>query len=179
MRILVAWLGLLALTQMCPANDNDRPDLKSLYDTRRWFELRDSVAKGAAPVFYQGAVACAFNDLRRCEKKLAHVIESAPHSDNAIEAHRLLAAAYFRQGKHREALTHVDDLLALRPEDSDVRDDRPLLAALRDFADQRVLRRGPIRLELHDAGLPISINGVPGTYWFDTSGSVCLERIGC
>jgi predicted aspartyl protease len=168
MRILVAWLALLALTQMCPAADNDRPDLKSLYDARRWFELRDSVAKGAAPVFYQGAVACAFNDLRRCEKKLAHVIKSAPHSDNAIEAHRLLAAAYFRQGKYREALAHVDALLALRPEDSDVRDDRPLLAALRDFADQRVMRRGSIRLELHDAGLPISINGVPGTYWFDT-----------
>ena len=179
MRILVACLVLLALTQICLAADNDRPDLKSLYDAHRWFELRESLAKGTAPAFYRGAVACAFNDLHRCERELKPVIKSPLKFDEAIEAHRLLAAAYFRQGKHREALTHVDDLLALRPEDSDVRDDRPLLAALRDFADQRVLRRGPIRLELHDAGLPISINGVPGTYWFDTSGSVCLERIGC
>ncbi len=74
MRILVAGLVLLALTQTCPATDNDTPDLKSLYDSQRWFELRDSLAKSTAPVFYQGAVACAFNDLHRCEKKLALVI---------------------------------------------------------------------------------------------------------
>jgi hypothetical protein len=102
MRILVACLMLLSLTRTCLAADNDRPDLKSLYDAHRWFELRDSVAKDTAPVFYQGAVT-AFNDLPRCEKKLAPVIKSFPQSDGAIEAHRLLASAYMRQGKYREA----------------------------------------------------------------------------
>src|ERR1700677_275311 len=168
MRSIVACLVLLALTPGRLAADNDRPDLKALYDAHRWFELRESVVKGTAPVFYQAAAACAFNDLPRCEKKLAHLIKSAARTDDAIEAHRLLAASYFRQGKYREALTHVDALLALRPQDSDVRDDRPVLAALHNFGDQRVVQRASSSLQLQDAGLPIVINGVPGTYWFDT-----------
>jgi hypothetical protein len=145
--------------------------LKSLYESHRWFELRDSVQKGAAPSFYKGAVACAFNDLRKCERGLAKVIKSEPKSENAIEAHRLLAAAYSRTGKYREALTHVDAILAVRPDDSDVKDDRPILAALRDSADQSVVRRASTTLELQDA-LPIEINGVQGTYWFDTGADV-------
>src|ERR1700685_628056 len=161
MRSIVACLVLLALTPGRLAADNDRPDLKSLYDAHRWFELRDSVPKGtAAPIFYQGAVACAFNDLHRCEKKLTPVIKSFPQSDDAIEAHRLLAAAYMRQGKYREAFAQVTALLAVRPGDSDARDDLPLLAALREFPDQKVVRRRSTTLRLQDAGLPISINGV-------------------
>jgi hypothetical protein len=175
MRILVACLVLLALTQTCPASDHDTPYLRSLYDSHRWFELRDSVAKGTAPVFYQGAVACAFNDLHRCEKKLALVIKSFPQSGDAIEAHRLLASAYMRQGKYREALAQVTALLALRPGDSDARDDLPLLAALREFPDQEAVRRGSTTLRLQDAGLPISINGVQATYWFDTGGDVSVR----
>src|SRR3982074_2108585 len=139
---------------------NDRPDLKSLYDAHRWFELRDSVAKGTTSVFYQGAVACAFNDLHRCKKKLASVNKSFPHSDDAIEAHRLLASAYMRQGKYREAFAEVTALLALRPGDSDARDELPLPAALPAFPDQEAVRRGSTTLRLQDAGLPISINGV-------------------
>ncbi len=174
MRILVACLVSLAPTQMCIAADNDRPDLKSLYDAHQWFELRDSVSRGAAPVFYQGAVACAFNDLHRCEKKLAPVIKSPRQSGDAIEAHRLLASAYLRQGKYREALAQVNALLALSPGDSDVRDDRPLLAALNEFPDQKVVSRSFTTLELQDAGLPILINGNQATYWFDTGADLSV-----
>ena len=173
MRILVAWLALLALTQTCPAADNDRPDLKSLYDARRWFDLREAVTKGA-PVFYQGAVACAFNDLHRCEKKLRAAIKSGPQSDEALEAHRTLASAYLRQGKYREALAQVDAVLALRPGDSDAGNVRPLLATLSEFPDQEVMRRPSTALKLHDEGLPISINGVQATYWFDTGANVSI-----
>jgi predicted aspartyl protease len=151
------------------AEPHESANLKSLYESRRWFELRDAVAKQpTVPLFYQGAVACAFNDLRDCERKMAAVIKSRPGSDDAIEAHRLLAAAYFRQGKYRKALVQVDDVLAIRPDDPDLRNDRPLLAALHDFPDQRVIRRHHTTLELQDAGLPISLNGVQGAYWFDT-----------
>jgi tetratricopeptide (TPR) repeat protein len=169
---VVAWFLLLALIPVCLAADNNRSDLKALYDAHRWFDLRDSVAKGSAPVFYQGAVACAFNDLRACEKKLAKVIKSEPQSESATEAHRLLAAAYFRLGRYHEALTHVDAILSVHPGDSDVKNDHPLLAALRDYADQTVMRRASTTVELQDAGLPIEINGVHGTYWFDTGADV-------
>jgi Aspartyl protease len=119
-------------------------------------------------VFYQGVVAGAFNDLHRCEKKLTTVIKSRPQSDEAMQAHRLLATAYLRQGKYREALAQVDALLALRPGDSSLGDAPPLLAALRGFPDHEVVRRRSTALELQDAGLPFSINGVQVRCWFDT-----------
>jgi hypothetical protein len=121
-------------------------------------------------------VACAFNDLRRCEKKLGAVIKSRPQSDDAIEAHKLLASAYLRQGKYREALAQVNAVLALRPRDSDAQgDDLSLLAALRGSPDQEVVRRRSALLEPRD-GLPISINGVQATYWFDTGAYVSALR---
>jgi hypothetical protein len=184
MRILVACLVLLTLTPTCLAAGDDSPDLKSIYANRRWFELRDSVAKGAAPVFYQGAVACSFNDLRRCEKKLGAVIKSHPQSDDAIEAHRLLASAYLRQGKYREALLQVNAVLALRPGDADAKDAHPLLTSLGEFPDQEVARTGVTAVELQDGGLSFAINGVQATYWFDTGASVSIlseseaERVG-
>lgn len=174
MRVLVAWLALLALTQTYPAADDDRPDLKSLYDARRWFELRDSVAKGAAPDFYHGAVACSFNDMHRCERKLGAVVKSRPRSDEAVEAHRVLASAYLRQGKYREALAQVDAVLTLRPRDSDAGNVRPLLATLSESPNQEVVRRPSTTLRLHDEGLPISINSVQGTYWFDTGANYSI-----
>src|ERR1700722_6631030 len=172
MRILVACLVLLALTQICLAADNDRPDLKSLYDAHRWFELRESLAKGTAPAFYRGAVACAFNDLHRCERELKPVIKSPLKFDEAIEAHRLLASAYLRRGKYRKALTETDAVLALKPGDSGVLADRPLLAILSEFPEQEVGRRRVTGLQLQEAGLPISVNGVQATYWFDTGANV-------
>src|SRR6202035_200795 len=115
-----------------------------------------------------------FNDLHRCEKNLARVIRSFRRSDDAIEAHRLLASAYLRHGKNRKALAPGEPVLALRPGDSDARDDRRLLATLSKFPDQEVVRRRLTTLELHDAGLPISINGVSATYWFDTGADVSV-----
>ena len=162
---------LLVLPSLCVGGNSDA-SLKSLYDAHRWFELRDSVARNSASWFYQGVVACAFNDLHRCEKKLGALIKSRPQSDEAVEAHQLLESAYLRQGKYREALVEVDAVLALRPGDSDVGDDRPMLAALSEYPDQQVVRRRPTTLKLHDAGLRISINGVQATYWFDTGANV-------
>ena len=167
-----------ALAPLCLVATDATPDddrtLKSLYDTHRWFELRDFVANRTTPLFYQGAVACAFNDLQRCNEKLKFVINSDPQSDKAVEAHRLLASAYFRQGKYREALTNVDAVLALRPEDSDAGDERPFLAALGGFPDLAVTRRRLTTLQLQEAGLPFSISGVTATYWFDTGADISV-----
>jgi predicted aspartyl protease len=164
----------LLLAPLCFGARNDEPNPKSLYDAHRWFELRDLVAKTAAHVFYQGAVACAFNDLQNCEKELGAVIKSQPRSDEAVEAHRLLGSTYFRLGKYREALVQVDGVLALRPGDSDAKDDRPILVALSEFPDQEVSRKHSTTLKLQDAGLPFSISGVPATYWFDTGADVSV-----
>ena len=146
----------------------------SLYDARRWFELREVVAKGGASRFYQGAVACAFNDLHQCEKKLKSVIKSQPRSDEAFHAHEILASAYLREGKYRRALAHVDALLALQPEDSDAQNTRPLLATLSEFPDQQMTKRASTTLKLEENGLPLSIHGERATYWFDTGANLSI-----
>jgi predicted aspartyl protease len=173
MRTLAA-ICIFLFVQPCFAAVPDRPDLRALYDARRWFELRDAVAKGGAPVFYQGVVACAFNDLRRCEKKMGAVIRSNSNSDEVIKAHKHLASAYLTHGKNREALAQIDVVLTLKPDESDARNVRPLLAALSEFPDQEVARRASTTLDLQEAGLPITINGVQATYWFDTGANYSL-----
>jgi predicted aspartyl protease len=45
---------------------------------------------------------------------------------------------------------------------------RPLFAMLSEFPDQQTVHRASSTLDLQDAGLPISINGKPAVYWFDT-----------
>ncbi len=169
------WAGLcfLLVSPIC-FGESGNASLKSLYDGRRWFELRDSVEKGGAPVFYQGVVACAFNDSRRCEKKLAAVIRTQPKSEEAIEAHRRLASLYLTHGKYREALAQVDAVLLLRPDDSDARDVHPLLATLSQFPDQEMAHRAATTLELQEGGLPFSIHGVQATYWFDTGANFSI-----
>ncbi|HTS37062.1 MAG TPA: pepsin/retropepsin-like aspartic protease family protein [Candidatus Solibacter sp.] len=151
----------------------DDATLKALYDNHRWFELRELISKQKAPIFYQGVVACAFNDLRRCEKILARVWRAAPTSEESMEARRTLASAYFTHGKYRRALAEVDAILKIKPADSDAVSGRPVLGVLAEYPDQEIARRH-VTVKLHDGGLPFSINGVQATYWFDTGAELSV-----
>lgn len=172
-RLLLALCALLSVSIGAHGAD---ADLKSLYDGHRWFELRDSIEKSGGSAFYQGAVACAFNDLLRCEKTLRTVFNSTPRSDEAVEAHRILASAYFTHGKYKKALAQVDAILALRPKDSDALSDRPVFAVLAQSPDQEFVGRHTT-VKLADGGLPFSINGVQATYWFDTGAELSVMTV--
>ena len=163
----------ILLASLCFGAQKDDTNLKSLYDSHQWFELRDSVSKGGASAFYQGAVACAFNDVRGCERRFRDVFNSEPRSDEAVEAHRVLASAYFILGEYKKALAQVDAILALRPTDADAVGSRPVLAALSDTPDQQLTGRHTT-VDLQDGGLPFSINGVHATYWFDTGAELSV-----
>jgi predicted aspartyl protease len=158
-------LFLASLSEAAPANEGD---LKSLFDGRRWFELRDSILATKTSLFYEGVVACAFNDAHWCKAKLGAVIKLHPKSDEAIEAHKRLASYCLIHGEYRKARDHVNAVLAIRADDSDALSVQPLLAAFSEFPDQRISRRRPTPLQLQEGGLPFSINGVEATYWFDT-----------
>jgi len=168
---IVACWALLA--SLCFGAQKDDTNLKSLYDSHQWFELRDSIRQGGAQAFYQGAVACAFNDERRCEKRLGDVFKSAPRSDKAVEAHRILASAYFTHGEYKKALAQVDAILALMPTDADALSDRPVFSALAETPEQQIAGRHTT-VQLEDGGLPFSINGVRATYWFDTGAELSV-----
>jgi predicted aspartyl protease len=165
--IAALWVGLCFIL-LSSAAPGEAANLKSLYDTHQCFELRNSVAKGDAPAFYQGAVACAFGGLHRCKKKLRDVIRSRPQSNDAVEAHRILISAYIRSGKYREAMAQINSLLAISRTDHQALSDGSILAILSEFPDQQTARKHSTTLELQDAGIPISINGAGGIYWFDT-----------
>ena len=161
------------LAPLCFGARQDDSNLKSLYDSHRWFELRDSVRKGGASAFYRGAVACAFNDVHQCEKKFRDVFNSAPRSDEAVEAHRILASAYFTHGEYKKALAQVDAILALRRTDADALNGRPVLSAVADTPDLQLTGRHT-RVEFRDGGLPFSIKGTHATYWFDTGAELSV-----
>jgi hypothetical protein len=168
--IVSCWILLASL---CFGAQADNANLKLLYDSHRWFELRDSIRSGSASSFYQGAVACAFNDVRLCEKKFRDVFKSTPTSEEAVEAHRTLASTYLTHGEYKRALAQLDAILALRPTDGDALSGHPVLAALAETSDQRIAgRHTNVRLE--DGGLPFSINGVHATYWFDTGAELSV-----
>jgi hypothetical protein len=80
------WLCVLLLGRGSFASECDDHSLKSLYESHPLFELREAVNKGGASIFYQGIVACAFNDLLQCKKKLESVIKSTPNSTDGRQA---------------------------------------------------------------------------------------------
>ena len=172
--LLVSGLYWLFLASDCIGAPADDGKLKSLLDARRWFELRDAVAAQSAPRFYQGVVACAFNDARRCKKLLGSVLRSTPDSAVAIEARKRLASFYLVRGQYREAATQVNAVLAVKPDDSDALGVQPLLAAISEFPDQQLERRRSTTLQLQEGGLPFSINNVQATYWFDTGANFSI-----
>jgi len=180
MRNLVSYLCMLLLGSCCFASECDDQSYRALYESHQLFELREAVNKGGAPVFYQGIVACAFNDLRQCEKKLQSVIKSNPNSTDARQARTTLAAVAFRSGRFRDALSQVDAMLKVNPEDA-IKDARPLIAALARLHNQSVIKRRPSKVPLHawgeDLAIPFTINGRPATYAFDTGNFAVTVRL--
>jgi hypothetical protein len=170
----VVTMWCLFLVSCCVAEQRRERDLKSVFDGRRWFELRGSAAGKRASPFYQGVVACAFNDLHRCKAKLGAVIKAHRKSDEAIEAHKRLVSYYLIHGQYREAQAEDNAVLAIKPGDYDALSILPLLAAFSQSPDQQTERKRPTTLQLQDGGLPFSINGVEATYWFDTGANVSV-----
>ena len=168
-----AAIRILASALLCLAANKDST-LRSLYDTRQWFQMRDAISKDGAAAFYQGAVACAFNDLPKCETKLNAIVKTDPKSDLAYEAHRLMASVYARDGLYRKVLSETDAMLAIKPGAEDAKNDRPMWAALSQFPDQLTTERRYTTLTLRDHAVPISINGHPVSFFFDTGAELSL-----
>lgn len=95
---------------------------------------------------------------------MAAIDKVNPKSDYAVNAHYLLAMAYMVHGKYREELAQLNVILAIRPGRLDVTSLRSLVAILAEFPDQKVVHRAFSTLDLQNAGLPFSINGVQATY---------------
>jgi hypothetical protein len=147
-------------------------DLKTLYISHRWFDLRDALRGTSAPLLYRGAAASAFNQTKKAEKLLLSATRRASNSEAAFEAHKLLTDLYRRTGRFPEALEQMKEVLRIRPDYPGLQNALAALEAFRQDGEQSVTRRHPSRLRYKMAGnnlvIPISVNGRPANYILDT-----------
>lgn len=154
----------------------DQPvDLKSLYESHRWFQLRDAIAGAKAPALYQGAVAAAFDEREAAATHLQRAITAAPDSHDASEARDLLIHLYMRAGQYskavaikREQIAHIGKTAA--------ENDRAALALLSQLPDMVVTSRGASKLQYEMRGanlsVPVSINDKPANLVLDTDANM-------
>ncbi|MGD1071527.1 MAG: retropepsin-like aspartic protease [Bryobacteraceae bacterium] len=175
MRAVLALVIASAAIAVGDANSN----LKTLYDARRWTELRDALHTQKGPALYRGVVAAVFGEDRRAEEILHSVIASAPQSDEAYDAYEWLAHLYLRTGRYRRYIAVLEARWAAFPNKSELKNEQTATAGFRGLPDQSVGMRRPSTLH-HEPGsifIPISINRVPATYFFDTGAWVnCMSE---
>ena len=177
MRLVLA-LGCVSISALAGQSQTDRTvsDLRALYDAHQWFRLHDAVHTVEAPVFFRGAVACAFNDTGRAIEDLSNAVRSAPSSEYAYMARELLAYLHWRAGRYRQALSQLDALARMKPDAADVKEMRKLFAALAQFPDQSTSARrySKLRYTMSSGNLfiPVVINGQAALYMIDTGANL-------
>lgn len=162
--------GILMIAAVATLGES--PALKTLYDEHRWFDLRDAIRDKSAPPLYKGAAASAFNDTKTAEKYLNEAILSEPHSENAKDAHGILAKQYGRAAMYTEAVQQLDAMLAIAPESADVKGTRAVFAAWSKHPDQSIATAKPstFRADVGKDGvkLPVTIHGKTVHWLMDT-----------
>ena len=170
-----AGLILWVLPAVCLAAGQRDAGLKSLFENRQWFELRDAVEGADAPAFYRVAVSCAFGNVRRAESFFQDVVRSDARSAESFEAHGLLASAHMRVGHYRQALSHLRAMQAIRPDYSGLSGAVALFQALNRWPQPSIAKRRSSEVRLSDdMFIPVSVNGKPANYGFDSGADFSL-----
>lgn len=170
---------LLCCTSMSPCfgQNTSASQLHALRDSHQWFALRDATAQAKAPLFYRATTEYAFNQIKLAQKHLNAVIKTAPHSDNAYEAHGMLANLSFRNGLYREAYLQIQAMLAEKPNAADVKNMIPMFRAL-SRSDQIILTHKastlPMFMNENGVFIPIVLDGHEAHYSVDTGSNMSL-----
>jgi len=142
-----------------------------------YFELRDDLIKGKVPLVARGAVAAAFNDVGQAESDFRTIINAAPDTETASVASNLLAAAYARNGKMRQALAELERHGG-QPDNADWRDSHERLAALARAPEQSVAARGYSKLRYTKKRgvlvLRLAVNGKEGDFSLDSGAALSV-----
>ncbi|MBS1827945.1 MAG: aspartyl protease family protein [Acidobacteria bacterium] len=168
-------LLLWCLPAVCFAADPRGSDLQLLFESRRWFELRDAVERTDAPPFYRGAVSCVFDNVGAAEKLFQKVIQANPRSAQSFDAHGLLASAHMRAGHYRQTLTHLQAMQAIHPDFGGLKSAIALFGALSRQPQPAVAKRRFSRIPMSDdMFLPASVNGKAAHYGFDSGADLSM-----
>jgi gag-polyprotein putative aspartyl protease len=160
-------------------NDSDRnPNLQLLRQAHRWFDVRDAVHGLSAGGFYRGAVACAFNEFPQCLDYLTPIIERAPRSHQAYQAHELLTWAYMRRGEFSSALSHTDSMLVIKKNEGSPLATRALLSVLSHIPQQSVRRHqySVLSSEMVEGNMfiPVTVNGTSANFMIDSGATISM-----
>jgi gag-polyprotein putative aspartyl protease len=153
----------------------DQLELRRRSDAHQTFLLRDALMRHPRlSDFYEGEVACAFNDTATCEQRFKKVLDIEPKSAATKKIHHILAYAAMREGRYARSLHEIDALLAIDPNDRDAKDTRPFIEALSHFPDQAVQVSGASKatVQMDKGKLPLLINGKKASYFFDTGANL-------
>jgi predicted aspartyl protease len=147
-----------------------------MYRQHQWFQLREQV--GHSDLFYQGAVAAAFDQREDCLLRFQHIFEHRPQSAAAYEAHKLLAWMYLRHGNYDRALNQAQAMAALQPGNMAILSGIQLYSLLAGYPPQVIgekqLSEVPTSRVDGNLFIPVSINGVSCHAMPDTGATMSL-----
>jgi hypothetical protein len=163
-------LPLFAALLACAQRANGA-DLKALYDSQKWIELHDELQKTKAHNFYRGAVAVVFHeDPHKAESFLRSVIRANPESEDAWQAYEWLSHLFLYGGQYRSFVSTMEARWNTFPQKPGQKQEREEVAGFRGLPDQVIeqVRPSTMRHEDKSIFIPLSVNGSPATWFFDT-----------
>lgn len=170
--ILALTIGLLP-TAWAQSQDKFR----LAYEGNRMFDLRTYVEEAAAaPLFYRGALAAAANQIDTAVRDLRAVINLAPQSEEAYEAHDLLGNLFFRNGMYQDGFAEIKAALEVHPDAGDAKSMLPLATALNVLPAMSVASLQPTKLQIEPKSifLPLKLDGHDAEFFFDTGASISV-----
>jgi hypothetical protein len=151
----------------------------STCDNVDWFAVQQTKSGGAklSPLC-QGELDAAADRRSIAERELKAVVEQAPQSADAYEAHSALLHFYLRIGRFHDAEAQILAMLAAKPSAPDLANVRSLFALLANYPDLALdsSHAASVRSETvaGNVFMPVNVNGVPRTYMLDTGLNLSL-----
>lgn len=180
---------LVALAHL-PAAAMPDPHLKSLYDGKQYFDLRDALLTSGADrstelLFYRGVVSNKFNRPQESIAQLRSYLREAGESADAgvaKECYELLAANYVKTYQYRRAAEAYRTLLTKfgnrldAKETADAENSAKLWGALGHVPRQTVTFKGDTRIQAAPVGksqkFPVEANGRKVSIVVDTGANL-------
>ncbi len=106
---------LLCLFSGCLSAADDAK-LRAAFEAHHWFDLRDAVVSGEAPLLYRVIVATAFHDVRGAEAAMKALLQSKPSGDEAADAHFAMFRMYERMGRMRASSAESYKIFKVAPD---------------------------------------------------------------
>lgn len=153
------------------AQRSPAPNLKTLYDSGKWAELRDALQEAKGQDLYRGAVAVTFHqDLQQAESHLRSVIKATPKSEEAYDAYEWLSHLYFYSGQYNRLVSTMEARWSAFPGRPGQDQEKAEIAGFRGLPDQVTVSVRPSTLqhEDHSIFIPLSVNGKAAIFFFDT-----------